>query len=159
MPDWIDADSLITPSRGPYRFTILPAFWTYLTMKAADQSIASTRFVLGELETASDQLAAWALEVSETLFRDPSQEVQDTYRRVVDSVQATPRLAPQHIRKFLAGADPWLIAHAATDGGRIVTFEKAEPRSKKPKIPDVAQIFGVECINMYDLLTDLNATF
>ncbi len=159
MPDWIDSDSLITPSRGPYRFSFLPRFWTYLESKAIDNSIASSRFVLSEIDSNGDELAKWALEVSESFFYDPSAEVQSTYRRVVDSIQGAPRFAPHHIRRFLKGADPWLIAHAATDGGRVVTFEKAEPLSKKPKIPDVAAMFGVQCINIYDLLADLGASF
>ena len=38
MPDlWLDTDSLVTPSRGPYRFGTLPKFWDYLEQKAEEQ--------------------------------------------------------------------------------------------------------------------------
>jgi hypothetical protein len=52
-----------------------------------------------------------------------------------------------------------LIAHAAVDGGRVVTLEISRPDSKKPKIPDVAAEFGVECINIWDLLAEWSASF
>ncbi|MFQ5827189.1 MAG: DUF4411 family protein, partial [Dehalococcoidia bacterium] len=60
---------------------------------------------------------------------------------------------------FLSGADPWVIAHAKALGGRVVTFEKPEPISTKPKLPDVAGEFGVKCISLWDMLTELNASF
>ena len=59
MPEfWLDTDSLVTPSRGPYRFTTLPQFWEYLEQKAREQVIASSDFVLQELLGGGDQLEA-----------------------------------------------------------------------------------------------------
>ena len=132
-----------------------PVFWDFLQVKASDQVLASSERVLRELQDVEDQLREWANNLGDTMFRTPSIEVQVTYRKVVDSVIANKRYAPHHVRKFLEKADPWLIAHAATDGGRIVTFEKAEPSSKRPKIPDVGLEYGVNCINLWDYIEEL----
>ena len=155
MPDWLDSDSLITASRGPFRFSVMPVFWDFLQEKASQQLLASSELVLEELKDGEDQLKEWANGLKDTMFRLPSSGVQETYRMVVDSVSSNERYAPQHIKRFLAKADPWLIAHAAAEGGRIVTFEKGEPLSKKPKIPDVGREFDVHCIGLWDLIEEM----
>ena len=66
-------------------------------------------------------------------------------------------MPPHWVQRFLEKADTWVIAYAVTLGGRICTFEKPEPLSRKPKIPDVALEFGAECIQIWDMLSDLNA--
>ena len=54
---------------------------------------------------------------------------------------------------FLGGADPWVIAQALCDGSTVVTHEShAGPGSKKVKIPNVCEAFGVRYIKIYDLL-------
>jgi hypothetical protein len=159
VPEWLDSDSLITPSRGPYRFTTLPTFWDYLEQKANEQVLASSEFVLIELTGNGDKLEAWARHQQGTLFRSPTQDVQNAYSQVVNSVNNNGRYAQHQISRFLSGADPWLIAHAIVEGGRVVTFEKTEPNSRRPKIPDVGREFGVRCINIYDLLAELGAKF
>ena len=63
----------------------------------------------------------------------------------------------QHnVSHLLDGADPWIIAHAKAYGGRVVTFEKRAPQSRKPKIPDICDVFGVNSLNIYELLKELN---
>ena len=155
---WLDTDSLVTPNRGPYRFATLPTFWEFLAQKASEQIIGSSEFVLQELIGGGDQLEVWAKEQRGILFLAPDELVQATYSQIVQNVQNNQRYAAQHVSRFLSGADPWIIAHAATSGGRIVTFEKSEPNSTRPKIPDVAAEFGVTCINIYDVLTELGAS-
>ena len=160
MPDWLDSDSLITASRGPYRFSLLPAFWSYIEELGELQILLSSTFVLNELMDGGDELRDWARrQSSTTFFRTPSQAVQEANRLIVDRVNNDSRYAPHHIRRFLAKADSWLIAHATVEGGRIITFEKPEPNSKKPKIPDVGRQFGVSCINLWDFLSELGAGF
>ena len=52
-------------------------------------------------------------------------------------------------------ADPWVIAYAKAYGGKVVTFESSKPLQKKPKIPDVAELFDVKCIDIWDVLDEL----
>lgn len=157
MPDfWFDSDSLITPSRGPYRFNTVPRFWEFLEDQARQGIIASSEQVFYELAEYGDELAAWAKKQRGTFFLAPGEDVQVAFRRVVDFVKDCLMYSHHQIDYFLRGADPWVVAHAVALGGRIVTFEKPEPSAKKPKIPDVAAQFDVACINLYDFLSHLN---
>tara|TARA_Y100000310_G_scaffold215357_1_gene216305 strand:+ start:31 stop:288 length:258 start_codon:yes stop_codon:yes gene_type:complete len=74
-------------------------------------------------------------------------------------VESNAQYAPWHIHDFLDSAAPWLIAHAKILGGRVVTFETSAPNSKKVKIPDIAEKFGVNCISLWGMLNELKAHF
>ena len=159
MADWIDSNSLITPSRTGFRFSIVPGFWTLLDEKVDSGDLRSSIMVLSELRDGDDQLSEWASERQNGMFEEPSEEVQRKFSEIADWVHSCGRYFDHHISSFLDKADPMLIAHAAVDGGRVVTLEISQPDSKKPKIPDVAAEFGVECINIWDLLDEWNASF
>lgn len=160
MPEfWLDTDSLVTPSRGPYSFDILPPFWELLEQKAKAGIIASSELVLWELMEGDDQLKEWAKEQRGTLFQTPDQAVQERLSEIADSVNHNSKYAPHHVAHFLAGADPWIIAHAKELGGRVVTFETSDPNSQRPKIPDVAGEFGVKCLTLWKMLAELGARF
>lgn len=66
---------------------------------------------------------------------------------------------PHQAAAFLDGADPWIIAHAMAYGGTVVTFESRAPKSNKPKIPDVADHFGVVSTDLWKLLRQLRVSF
>ena len=60
------------------------------------------------------------------------------------------------IAKFLAGADPWVIARAKRDGWTVVTQELPNPETKKRvKIPDVCNNVGVQQIIVFEMLRKL----
>lgn len=160
MPDyWLDADSLIVANRGPYRFGIVDQFWDFLEYKAIEGVIGSPDIILTvELtsnSTGEDQLQKWARALDGVLFIAADASVQSMYSRVVNYVQNCGKYKQNWISKFLSGADPWVIAYPIALGGKVVTFEKPEPKAKRPKIPDVSQIFGISCINLYDMLSEL----
>jgi len=108
-----------------------------------------------ELDSKGDALAQWAKPLKGTLFLPPEAEDQIKLAEIADYVQGNPRFKPQWVAPFLAGAVPWLIAYARARGGRIVTFEKPEPLSTKPKIPDIADRYDVKCLNVWDMLSEL----
>jgi hypothetical protein len=65
---------------------------------------------------------------------------------------------PEHIAKFLDGADPWIIASAIVLKATVVSQETATGAgSKKIKIPNVCDAFGVPCIDMLTMLTNMGA--
>lgn len=59
-------------------------------------------------------------------------------------------------------ADGWLIAIAKQDNLTLVTAETKNPNlnsthpAKSPKIPDIAQDFGIPCINMNEFFREIN---
>jgi predicted nucleic acid-binding protein len=161
MPEfWLDADSFIEPKKGPYGFDIAPGFWKFLEQKASEGIIASSSLVYEELhDEVEDELSEWAEAQKDSgrLFIDPDPEVQATFKEIADYVNA--RYRYHQASAFLKGADPWIIAHAKAHGGEVVTFEKSAPNSSKPKIPDVANQFEVECKNLWVVLRELGAEF
>jgi len=158
MPEfWMDSNSLITPHRGPYRFEVVPQYWDFLKEKAEEGVIGSPELVLDKELTSSnpDVLEQWAKPLRGILFLPADSATQLRYSDVAQYVQTNPRFKQYWIAPFLAGADSWLVAYASALGGRIVTFEKPEPLAKKPKVPDIAQHFGVDCVNLWDMLAEL----
>ena len=92
------------------------------------------------------------------LFIQPDWSTQAEFKRVSEYVRET--YAPNQARKFLAAADPWLIAHAIASGGKVVTQEtRADETSPRVKIPNVCDAFGVETLNTYQMLRELGASF
>ena len=56
-------------------------------------------------------------------------------------------------RIFLAGADPWLIAHASAHGNTVVTHEvHRDGQKNKVKIPTVCKALNVPCIRTFEML-------
>jgi hypothetical protein len=157
---WLDADSLIVAHRGPYSFSFGTTLWDFLEAKAHEGVIGSPQTVFDELSTTEkienkDKLELWARELKGVLFLPPEPSVQVEYSKVAAYVQNSGKYAQHNIAEFLGGADPWVIAYPMALGGRIVTFEAPAPRSKDPKIPDVAGEFGIKCLNLWDMLDEL----
>jgi hypothetical protein len=160
MPEyWLDSNSFIEPSKGPYHPDIVPGFWTFLEQKADEGVIASCLRVYDELQDGQAELIKWAAKVNDRgFFVAPDPSVQAALSKIADHVKNN---YPDHnASKFLDGADPWLIAHANAHGGKVVTFEtRVGPISRKPKIPNVADRFGVNTLDLYRLLHELSASF
>lgn len=56
-------------------------------------------------------------------------------------------------RIFLAGADPWLIAHASAHGHTVVTHEvHVDGEKRKVRIPTVCRALNVPCIRTFEML-------
>jgi hypothetical protein len=161
---WLDNDSLIVPYRSYYSFDRVPAFWEFLENESHNGIIVSSSVVLQEIENGCrddepDQLLIWARKQEGVLFLVPDAQVQQMNRQIADKVRNNPRFPLWHVQNFLKGADTWLIAHAKVLGGKIVTFETSAPLSQKPKIPDIADDFGVTCVDLFDMLDELGAKF
>jgi hypothetical protein len=154
MPEfWLDTNSLVEPKKGPYGFDIAPGFWSFLERKIAEQVIASSSLVLMELKEFEDELSQWA-EAHSDCFVEPNENVQAVVGQIADYVNGN--YPNHHATDFLSKADPWIIAQARVHGGKVVTFETpVPPNSTKPKIPNVATVFGVETINIYAVVRQL----
>ena len=149
----------VRPESTP--FERAPQYWRFLKEKADAGVIGSPELVLDKELTGSDpskadSLELWAKPLRGVLFLPSDSATQHRYRDTARWVQTNGRFKQHHIDTFLAKADGWLVAYAQARGGQIVTFETPQPQSTKPKIPDVAQQFGVTCLNVWDMLNALN---
>lgn len=153
----LDTNVLIQAKNGPYPFDIVPAFWNWLDEQFESGAIYSSVFVFDELAQYDDELSEW-VKTRKQYFVEPDEAVQEKYAEVINWVQQNSRSEAES-EKFLAGADPWVIAHALVSGDMLVTHEKrVGENSKKIKIPNVCERFGhTSCINTYQLMRQLNA--
>ncbi len=152
---WLDSDTLIRPHRE-LTFDWLPSLWTILREKGVEGVIASSAYVYEELKDGDDVLAEWAAECQDFGLWVPADEsVQRAYSTIADYVAQHQTYSPEHVAAFLGKADARIIAHALACGGRVVTFEAPQPLSARPKIPDVADNFGVDCLTLYEMLREM----
>ena len=83
----LDADVLISASRGFYAFDIAPAFWRQLAVNGKDRLILVDR-VCQVIYAAEDQLSEW-LKTNEGAFTIKSSQddkVIETYSRIMAAV-------------------------------------------------------------------------
>ena len=154
---WVDADCLIERAKYEYAFDIVPGYWDFLVAMARRNIILSPIMVYQEVREGVDALSSWVEEHKETLFEYADEAVQDRLSDVADYVRER---YPVHGEGFLNGADPFLIAHAMVQGGRIATGEKPKPQNAQtPRIPNVASHFGIECVTVFEMLRKLGAEF
>lgn len=88
---------------------------------------------------------------------DTVKEILDRFRGLVDPEKETP------------DADPFVIALAIEEhtarklnlfGGKCIVVTQEKPaRGDKPKIPDVCNEYGIECISVDQLFRKENWTF
>ncbi len=152
---WLDSNVFIQAKNGPYSFGMAPTFWKWILRSAADGLIRSPQRVQQELKDYDDQLARWAqLQRSSGLFVDPDAAVLKSYGRIAIFVQTNYK-APQ-AKEFLSGADPFVVAHAMTDGGTVVTHETlVDASANAVKIPNVCEQFSVKWKPAYEALEKL----
>jgi len=153
---WLDCNIFVEAKNGPYAFDIAPGFWNWLEGLSLNGTVRSSIHVYTELQNGSDQLSRWTrtLKKSSGLFVTPSRSVQKRCGEIAAFVQKHYG-APQ-AASFLAGADPWIVAHALDDGGIVVTQETRVPStSRQVKIPNVCDEFRVEHLGAYDAFRKL----
>ena len=156
----VDANVLIEAANSYYSFDSVPGFWAWLTEECLNESIQSASMVSEEVESPPE-LVEW-LEERETegfLIDVSDPEIQAEYQRLAAWV-IDQDFGPEHVAKFLDGADLWIIAAAKVTGATVVTQETlAGAGTKKIKIPNVCAVFDVECINTFTMIGEKEARF
>ena len=159
MPKYcLDSDIFIRAKNGPYGFDIVPGFWKWLDLQIEAGTIFSPDSVYDELKDRGDELSRWIRDRKNSSFFMKDEDVQPTFRLIADYVNQN---FPLHnASKFLAGADPWLIAHAKDKNAIVVTHEQlVGANSQQVKIPNVCRHFDVNFTDPYKMLRTLNARF
>ena len=137
-----------------------PAYWDWLDAEFVKGNQASIANVYDELKGYGDELSSWVKNHKNHFVDDADDATQEKFAEVAEYVANLENKKPENIANFLDKADPWLIAKASTTDAIIVTHERLDPHnSKNVKIPNICQVFEVECISTYDLLRRLEAQF
>ena len=149
-----DTSAILEAKNRYYSFEVCPGFWTWLARERSSGNILSIDAVRKELEDpdASD----WAR--ANSIFF----ELEDIGRltEVSACVMNEARIKTEAKFRFLAKADPLLIAHALAHNHTIVTHEVAAPGAiARVTIPDVCRQLNVPCVNTFYVLSELRARF
>jgi len=159
MPKFcLDANVFIEANNGPYSMDFNQSFWNFLDNQATAGTVYSSVMVYDELTVANNKLAAWVkTRKGPPLFVQPEEAVQKKFGPIADYVND--KYPSFNADSFLQGADPWIIAQAMQDGSTVVTHEVlVGPDSKKVKIPNICQQFGVNWDNTYNMIRSFGVT-
>lgn len=152
----LDANSFIQAKNLHYRMEVVPGFWEWLLKTNESVKIQSIDRVYDELTKNSnqpDELHVWSTANKGLFQTSTSIHTQQIYAEIANHIATHPVYSTTEVQRFLSGADPWLIASAKTLGGVIVTHEVIVPNtSRKVKIPNIASDFGINYMDVFDLL-------
>ncbi|WP_445372171.1 DUF4411 family protein [Methylomonas sp. HW2-6] len=155
----LDSNTYIQAKNFYYGMDICPAYWDWLDRQFQLGLVASVQMIGKELRDGDDDLAEWVKLRPAHFIDNDDTETQWVFSEIVRSV-ATGDYNPGNRDNFLAKADPWLIAKAKTLGASVVTHEALlAPNTKKVKVPNICRQFGVQCLDTFQFLRELNAKF
>jgi hypothetical protein len=138
------------------------SFWHWVADQIQAGQIVCPKRVYTEVaenEDHQDALAKWVKNRKDRgLCIMPSRRVQSLVGQIESFVFSS--YSGPEAYDFSKGGDPWVIAHAWSDAGTVVTKESVRhPQAKKVRIPDVCEHFGVSCIDTLEMLKRLKAKF
>lgn len=156
----LDANTYIQAMNTYYHVDFCPAYWDWLDRQFNQGELASINIVYDELVSGQDILATWIKQRKNQFVAVDDALTQQAFSSIANYTAQNPYFKPFEIARFLAGADPWLIAKAKTTGAILVTQEKSVgTNSTKVKIPNICQQFAVDHIDTFELLSRLKAKF
>lgn len=155
----LDANTYIQAKNQYYGMDICPAYWDWLDQQFQLGVIGSVHMIGSELRHGNDELAHWVKERPAHFIKHDDPDSQAIFSKIAQSVMSG-NYNPGNRDTFLAKADPWIIAKAKSIGATVVTHEAlAVSNTKKIKIPNICQQFGVPCLNTFQFLRELKARF
>lgn len=158
MSYWLDSDVLVfaKDNIAPIGYKEFAGFWELIERNMESGIIRITKRNFQEITEGrekEDDLAKWLKSrKGATVGVPPTKEVQAFAAKIGDYVYSTPQFYERHRARFSRGADAWLIAQAAVEGGTVVTREVPQPHCHAPKIPDICAHFQVKILSLIDLM-------
>ena len=156
---WLDADACIHAKNerdGAFPFSRMPKFWAYLSRKVDQGIVKAPKMVYDEITSGNDQLAEWFREREDRgLCENPTDEVWRCVTEISDFV--VNKWKDRRARRFLAGADVFVLAHAMAMGkdGVVVSHETKRQQNAIVKIPVVCEELKIEKIGIFTMLNQL----
>lgn len=132
---------------------VFPTVWDLTDGLISDGIIVATEEVLLELEKQHDDVYEWA-KSRDSMFVPIDEAIQQI---VADILCKYPRLVDT--RKNRSGADPFVIGLACVNGCAVVTAETATRNLEKPRIPDVCEALGIQCISTVEMFRNEGLQF
>jgi len=147
--------SALIELHATYGSDVFVSLWQNVAELVKEGRLIAPREVLREIEKKDDDLLKW-VKNHRKIFREEeieqiqsAQEILSDFPNLIDPAKETP------------DADPFVIALAIIEntkrqdflfkGQCIVVTQEKPSRGSRPKIPDVCQHYGIECISVAGL--------
>ena len=140
--------------RRYYPPDVFPSLWERIDGLAVDGEVFVADQVRLELRVKDDDLYEWVNDRRDRLCRPLTDDIQASIEEIL--VLYPDLVDPRALRDF---ADPFVIAAARVTGAIVVTGEKATRPPERPKIPNVCDGLGTECLNILDFIRRQRWTF
>ena len=153
MPQYVlDANTISQIYRAFYKDRF-PSFWRRFDGLVLSGRAASVSAVEAELHRRSG--LAFAIQELKQLNRDffstPTSDEQNFVARIFQVPHFQGLISIQAVQRGWEVADPYIIAKAGVlADGCVVTEEERRPNAAK--IPNVCDYFGIDCINLEELM-------
>ena len=133
---------------------IFESLWQRLDDLAKEGRLISPEEVRQELRYP-ENLKTWAAE-RDVLFHELEDDAEQmTVTRVVDRFRAELKRLNIRMRPTDFQADPFVVALAQIKNATVVMHEKKNPEYGRPKIPNVADWYGVRSIRFLEFLREI----
>jgi hypothetical protein len=148
-----DTSGLMDGWRRYYPPDVFPSLWERIDTLGGTGEVFFADQVRLELQAKDDDLFEWVngrRNMCRPLTEDIQRSVEEIltlYRDLVD---------PRATRDF---ADPFVIAAARVADATVVTGEKPTRAPDRPKIPNVCEGLGVDCIDILEFIRRQGWTF
>lgn len=154
----LDANTLITAKNLYYQMERVPEFWDWLLHHGQQGSVKIPPEIFNELRSGNDGLAVWVKNSDVEAALHLNEEAESDWVRHVLDIGYAPDLTDIDLEKI--GMDPFLVAHALTDSANriVISGEVSAPKKQRAnrRVPDVCRAVGVQCMNIFALVNDLN---
>lgn len=142
----IDASSLIRGHVEVYPLGSFPSLWKEMEQLIAGGRLCAPDEICKEVIKRTNTAAHWIKTQSGLCVPTSSAHFVET-QRIVGQFTNLVKTA-----RGKSGGDPWLIAVAKLHGHIIVTEERKQNDMNNPRIPDVAEALGIECVSLKQLI-------
>lgn len=143
-------------SKNELPMDIFQGFWRRLAELARAGKIYSSVKVKEEIDRGNDELKQWCDEQLPKDFFLPF-EAHAEYTRLMAWASGNSVLTVPAKQEFATVADAYLVATAAAQQMKVVTFEISDPLCRRRvKIPDACIALGVEYCSLNDVLHALD---
>ena len=152
----IDTSALVDAWHVLYRPSVFDSVWNnWIARLIANGKLVISRSVFDELQVGGDDLFDWVRGHRANCVCEDTEAVQTQVRAIQKD---WPDPATDFGRR-LRGADLFVIGHAASIRGKVVSHESAAGNFRDSRIPDACRRLGLECLSIMDVLETEGFTF
>jgi len=144
-PSYVIDTCSLTALRRLYPNDVFAPVWDFVSELSRAGRVASVDEVYEELKAQDDEVLDWAT-LHKDMFYPLCADVQAQAKAIL-----TTHTDLYDAKKRKSSADAFLIGLANHLSATIVTEER-HSNGKHPKIPDVCHDYGIECIDLLEML-------